>query len=355
MTSAAPPNRIAAKKSALDKRLRAVIEDYSATNDQLITLIDASLRSKLERKLELLEAEMEALEAQMREVGRLPVMMAGQTSLPNWEPELVEIDFVDAWGEFHKIFHEQIHREAGGAVLLLLPDYDTMCAHLLVQRIRRWLSVTVDYGALRECFIQITDFSQLTSEVLLKKLGSYFPDPMPPASAGLTAQQGEVQVYTRQLVNRIGAALDSKQVLYIEVSVAPQLYLAYGFLAWLLDEFWAALTRRLLDEPSTAGEPPSKCIFLVTTSDPIPNPRPEQLAARFCPARDFCDEHRDKLVPLTLKNWAESDIKYWLQRCFRWDVNIVQERAHLVYARSQNGSPIYALHSLRNILSGVSF
>jgi hypothetical protein len=343
------------KKNVLNEQLLLLTRRYQAAASQRNRTLNEADRILLDQQLDGLYAEMEQISDQL---SRLEQNTGEGPAAPrhrHWEAKLPQIDFRQAWSDFQTIFQNHLEGEAGGALLLLLPDCETMCAHLLVRRIHTWLQTEIGYAKVKHLGIEILEHNQLTALQLLNRLGSHFNHALPEHEATNLAES-QLHAHVASLVDKLCGSLDRDQTLLIEMTVvAPEFYGEQPFLTWFLDDFWTRLTQTLAVVVRQQQRPGLKCILTLATDVALP-PTP-MLVERYCPAAQFGHDQGGKFVCLPLNDWSEEDIRIWLRRHSgvgdQWSEALLAEKARSIFARSRNGNPLRARTQLVEMLRAL--
>ncbi len=324
-----------------EQELEQLVQQYEAASAQLNRTLAEADKVPIRNQIAHYEAEM------TRVAGEIDALKQGHhlpdaAQRPSRTVAYHEIDFVEPWRDLRMIFDDYVDLRDGGGALLLLPDYETFCASLLVQRLRHWLDEK-RYGALVYHPIQLLDLEPLSGAQLLRRLGSRLNCDAPVQDCE------DLTPYLRQQLDTMVDSLGADQVLLLEINVVPDLYAAEGFVQWFLDSFWTPLLAAL--KQAAATRPYLRCITLVATDTPIPEPLP--MADRYCSTSAYCADSTAQFAHLPLGRWDIDDIDRWLRRhsgLFAPGDTQTRQHAESVYARSRQGEPIRVLQSLRNLI-----
>lgn len=333
------------RRTKLNERMSELTKQYEAAWGQLNSALSGVDEVKLTAQIADIEKKMQEVEADLKALDQSSGNRAARQR--DWESALPLIDFIQPWNQFHTLFTQYVDREAGGAMMLLLPHYQIMCANLFVRRVHNWLKEHVGYEKVIYRRVELLEHNQLSDLQMLSRLGSVFSHALPKKQTALSPQQ--VQRHTKALVDKMCNALAPDDVLLIEVAVVPDLFSATDFLCWFLDEFWKPLLHWI---PQAARDRPAiKCLMVIAAHQPFPQPAP--LPERYCMASDFCEDHRERIVHVPLTRWSEDDLTQWLRRYsgMKWTEKILHERAHALYVLGDNGLPFSVLTSIRDELT----
>lgn len=346
---------ISIKRQNLNERLNLLVKQYEAAYGQLNRELNDADKIRIQSQIDHLYQEMNEINEQLNALNQRTSKQDSTHQRRHWEEKLPQINFRRAWSQFITLFDNYVDIETGGAVLLLLPDYQTMCANLLVRRIYSWIQEKVGYtNVKRPLSIDILEFDELNSEQFLHRLGSYFDWPLCKEGSNRLSPL-QLNDHAANLIAKMCDSLDRDEILPIEITVIPELYQNEIFLLWFLDEFWSPLVHKLRTIAREYNRPSLKCIITIMVDKPLPLVRP--LSERYCTAEAFCDEHYTKLVPLPLTDWSEEEIHTWLRRHSgageQWTEQILREKAHAIYVRSRNGVPIRVRTQLVEMLNAL--
>jgi hypothetical protein len=336
-----PTQTVLSEIQALERQLDMLGRRYFAASEQLVRTLAAADKPVIEAQMQHFLEEMTRVEGEieaLRRAGRVGTSAQRQVH----EALFHEIDFVKPWRDFRMIFEDYVDLPEGGGALLLLPDFQTMCADLLIRRMRSWLDEK-RYGAVVYRRVELQPLEPLSPAQLLRKLGGYL-NLEPPSGDG-----GDLSAYTTKLIKTLMDSLDAGQVLVLEIAVIPELYSEETFVRWFLEKFWEPLLAGLT---AASGERHFlRCITLVAADHPLPEAPP--LAERYCPTADYCEESIRQLAYLPLSRWGVDDIDRWLRRhsgLFQAADPAVAQQAARIHGSSRNGEPIYVLNNLRRLV-----
>jgi hypothetical protein len=324
-----------------EQELEQLVQQYEAASAQLNRTLAEADKVPIRNQIAHFEAEM------TRVAGEIDALKQGRhlpaaVQRPSRTVSYHEIDFVEPWRDLRTIFDDYVDLRDGGGALLLLPDYETLCASLLVQRLRHWLDEK-RYGALVYHPVQLLDLEPLSGAQLLRRLGSRLNCDAP-------VQDGEdLTPYLRRQLDTLVDSLSADQVLLLEINVVPDLYAAEVFVQWFLDAFWTPLLAAL--KRAAVARPYLRCITLVAADTPMPEPLP--LADRYCASGDYCADAVRQFAHLPLGRWEIDDIDRWMRRhsgLYAPGDPQIRMQAESVYARSRHGEPIRVWQNLRNLI-----
>lgn len=336
-----PTQAVLSEIQALERQLDMLGRQYFAASEQLLRTLAAADKPVIEAQMQHFLTEMTRIE---REIETLQREGRSGASAQRQVHEALfhEIDFVKPMREFQTIFEDYVDLPEGGGALLLLPDFQTKCADLLIRRMRSWLDKE-RYGAVVYRRIELQPLEPLSPAQLLRKLGGYLNVEAPPADGS------DLAAYTSKLIKKLTDSLDAGQVLVLEIAVIPELYPEEAFVRWFLEKFWEPLLAGLT---AAAGERRFlRCITLVAADHPLPARPP--LAERYCPTADYCEASLRQLAYLPLSRWDVGDIERWLGRhsgLFQAKDPAVAQHAARIHGSSRNGEPIYVLNNLRRLV-----
>jgi hypothetical protein len=307
------------------------------------TTTNAAERPQLQQMADELWAQLCEVDEQLQQLERsLPDATVRQRQ-QQWDDALPKIDFREAWRDFTVIYDKHVNRREGGAALLLAADYKTMCADLFVRRLYAWLQEQVGYNKVRRVPMGINDFSQLTPDLFLRRLGSGFNVTIDSADATTAAQ-------VRAVTDKLCGVLEHGHLLFIEATIYVDLYRHESFLCWLLDVFWPSLRMSL--HAAAQERTFIKCLLVLEVYPPLPKTPP--LRERYCLLRRF-DPVQRPLARLPLAAWSRDEIEEWLVHhsglAGHWAAPELADTVHTLFVASRNGEPLRVISELRELFN----
>lgn len=338
MTNLSSPAEL--KRQRLKQQYAQLEAQHAAVAQQLRTDLNAANRPVLEERLTNIEQELDTVWGQLQHLEQAAPGSDIAQRQGTWKGQLWRIDFDKTWHHFESLYREHIHRESGGAALLLAPNCNAMRADLFVQRLLEWLKSRP--GGYSRLDHRITGFEAhvpLTPQSFLAKLGNEF-------GCAPETDLRELPIYVDQLTRRMCSALGTDHVLFVEVNLVVDLYTQDAFVTWLLDEFWPALMTSL--QHTAARSPFVKCIMYVGVKRRMPRTSP--LRSRCCPLLKYVPTQR-QFAQLQLSHWTSEEIKEWLVTCsgIRWDARRLNEVTQTIFAASEEGMPVLVCHELNQL------
>jgi inactive STAND/Effector-associated domain 9 len=312
-----------------------------AVSQQLRTELNAANLPLLEEQLTKIEKALDTVWDQLQHPEQASPGSDVRQRQQELDDALPKIDFREAWRDFTAIYDEHVNRREGGAALLLAPDFRTMCADLFVRRLYDWLQGEVGYNKVRRVPLGISDFSQLTPDLFLRRLGSDFNVAMDGADANSAAQ-------VRAVTDKMCAVLERGHLLLIEAMIDVDLYHHENFLHWLLDLFWPSLRASL--NAAAQERTLIKCLLVLAVDPPLPKSLP--LRERYCLLRKF-DPVQRPLARVPLAPWRQEEIEEWLVHhsglAEHWAAPKLAATVHAIFVASRNGEPLRVKSELQKL------
>jgi|GEM_PF-2294882 len=337
------PSPAELKRQRLTQQYAQLEAQQVAVSQQLRTELNAANRPLLEERLTKIEKELDTVWGQLQHPEQASPVSDVRQRQQLLDDALPKIDFREAWRDFAAVYDEHVNRREGGAALLLAPDFRTMCADLFVRRLYDWFQGEVGYNKVRRVQMGISDFSQLTPDLFLRRLGSDFNVAMDGADANSAAQ-------VRAVTDKLCAVLERGHLLLIEATLDVDLYRHESFLCWLLDLFWPSLRASL--NAAAQDRAFIKCLLVLAVDPPLPKSLP--LRERYCLLRRF-DPVRHPLARVPLAPWSRDEIEDWLVHysglAENWSASTLVDKVHGIYVASRNGEPLRVKSELQKLFN----
>jgi hypothetical protein len=277
----------------MTQRLKAIKEKHLGLLYQKLEAAYAQKGSTLNRVDQLsIDEQIAQIEADIQQTeGELSKLELPLNRQSHWEDHLPDIDFRIATEKFSRVFSHL--PDEGVAAAFFIQNSDTMGGRWLVRWMKTFSShKTIDF---KYHSIVFRSFEQLNPADFLKKIGEQL---------GVQPSTHGIHVYSSEIVTRICQSLQSASVVFIEVDIWQDIAQREDFVAWFLQDFWAALLRHW--RQCAQDLPKMRLITVIIAASTIPDDCFSHLRCTYDQA------HSEFLLELPLERWQEKDIRDWL-------------------------------------------
>ncbi|ERN41719.1 hypothetical protein KR51_00015650 [Rubidibacter lacunae KORDI 51-2] len=315
---------------AKTERLNTLAREYVNCNRQLQCSDNNVARSRLNCQLQNIEQQMMAVESELEELDS-----ASQDSNRCQlilDENLPKIDFKAAIQRVQGIFKG--FPPEGGAALFLVQNSLPFMGDLLVKEIKDCLSKsTRDFRVYPVSFSPGSGLDQLT---FLHRIADQL-------GVGVSERVECKKKYVESIVEKICGSLRTGSTIFFEFSqwdnvpstAQPEL------LAWLIQDFWHYLERRLRDTANKWRK--IRIVGTIVVDGMIAEGCTQSVA--FCNDVDKFD--MKNLFELPLEQWLESDIADWLGSFSDLPADTIDAIARRIYRASLGGMPCLICEALR--------
>ncbi len=353
-----PASLIEIRRANLEKRLAALIEEYTVASDELIGKLGAVDRLRIERQIAQLEREIEAAESDLRQLELSGAQHDLQSDLPpegddqeirtvsltrdnlnqverHLNEHLPYMDFRRPSGIFRDVIEGFGHN--GGSAIFLLQNANVMGGEWFVRRMRNFLNSPEKTMDFRTYELQFSARERLDSFNFLSHLGRRI---------GIAPSSDDLDLYAATLIETIVRPLRSASIVCIELGVWQNLCIEEQFLDWFVNSFWIQLTNTL---SAIAGQLPMiKLVAIIVAYNHV-SPKCFQ-SLRSGSGQFDCT----KILELPLRKWTKDDIHEWLYKYvtlagsdIRLTATHIAPTANSIYNLSDRGTPTSVYNALR--------
>jgi hypothetical protein len=328
-------------KDIKEKHVGFLYQKLEAAYAQKSSTLSHVDQLSINEQIAQLETEIQQAEKELSELELTLISSHNHHRHLHWDDHLPHIDFRIATEWFRHVLDD--FPDEGGAAAFLIQNSNTMGGQWLVRRMRAFFDTPGETIDFKRYSIVFQSFEQLNPADFLKKIGE---------RVGIRPSTDDTLVYSSEIITRICQSLQSASVVFIEVEIWQNIAQREDFIAWFLQDFWAALIRHWRQSPQQL--PMIRLMTVIVANSPVPDDCFRHL-------RCTCDQPRSEhLLELPLERWQEQDIRNWL---FRYSgltnrsIGItraqIDQMARNIYETSDNGLPASVRNALLRVLEQV--
>jgi hypothetical protein len=339
---------LAARQKALDAQLAALILDQTAAIRQISRTHDDVEANRLQRKVDDLQEKIDQLHGNLDQKS----FVEGDYNERHqkWESRLALLDSHKAFREFQRSY--DLLEQNSGAGLYVLRNNRSMAGKLCIERI--WNHICERTGEPRRYSVGFSAGSG-TPYHLLHSLSEYVNEPpfphtearYKPFKEELDRQrmtQEDLAQYCSTLINAMGNSLRNGHAILIELKQCD-FFCRQPHMTWFMDQFWAAIQRKLQEIASQGEYSAIKVIVIMLFDSDLPY---MHLPPALCVSDGKLNP--EKIVDLPLSNWTRTDIEKWLRNHPGLPNPRIAEIIEVICGQNRSITPLHAYHALLDYL-----
>lgn len=316
-----------AKRRVLERRLAAIVEDYTKTSGQLERTISEPDRSRLERQLRTLDEEASYVEAELNELSRASIPHTIDDGA--FQAHIPRIDF----GDTRKIIENSIKKsgDTGYASVVAIQHSLTFGGQWFIAGLRDDLRrLTRDF---RHWQIELK--LEGDEHTLLQALGQYL---------NIQPQSTDMEQFEADVVRTLCSSIRSGTTIFIEIRNCEYLIPHDRVFHWFFAKIWDPIVDEL---PSLAEQWRNFRVLVVFTSNAA-LPAVVTASPRRCSVSGFAN---GGLLHLRLRRWRLAEIRTWLSIYSPLNVQEIDTLSRHAFYASQRGIPNLVYDLLRQQLT----
>lgn len=316
MNSAINPDRI-----ILKNRYTGLVSEYTALNEQFDTTLDAQQKIILERKINELRVEIEALDRLIDRDKESSVL-----------DKLHYIDFKNPLEKFNQLLG--FWGKQGGSSVLILEDSSAMGGDLLIKRLQEELrNQSSKFRYLPVGFSEDNDLNELG---LLRRLSSHL---------GVESGSRNLDEILDAVLEKLCASICTRSVVLVEITQWHKLPSQGQVFSWICTDFYPQLVAKLSKVISEKAWR-RVYVFLVIVSDDFFPAECMETVNVFGTCEESSKENAgDNIFQVCLENWSKEDIEDWLEFTGLPDDRL-DSTASRLFSRSRQGIPLFVRDSI---------
>jgi hypothetical protein len=309
----------------ITQRIADLLEELTATNNQISREENDVARLKLKRQYKATEVELDQEEQKLKilEVGHSSYRQAWNA----WEDNLHEIDFDTAKKITINLFKKYSSQE--GIALFFMHNSQEMGGRWYMKFIKSQFQ-NLPLSSWAEPFeYRSEQHPGGNVQIFLDRLSARFVP-------GKIFQSEQDQMH--KIIDAIYQSLPRSHVFFISVTI-EQIRPQDVFLEWFVNQFWQKIVVKLAEVKNK--HPLVRIIGLVSVEGKVDKQRmPISLC---CSLKQFKPE---KMVELKLKPWTQGQICKWLEAYSELDPGDISDHAQSIYEVTKSGVPLLVYDKL---------
>lgn len=310
----------------LKNRYTGLVGEYTALNEKFDNSLDAQEKVILDRRINELRVEIEALDKLIDRDKESSVL-----------DKLHYIDFKEILKNFKQLL-ESLGRQ-GGSSVLVLQDSSAMGGDLLIRRLQEELRDQA--SEFRYLPVGFSEDNNLDELGLLKRLSNHL---------GVENRSTSLDEILDAVLEKLCASIRTRSIVLVEITQWHKLPSQSQVFSWICTDFYPQLVARLSKVISEKSWRRVYVFLVISSDDFFPAECMEAVNTFGASEEKSREDVGDSIFQVYLENWSKEDIEDWLEFTGLPD-NKLENTALRLFARSRQGIPLFVRDSIEKEFS----